>query len=223
MYYSLEVQRGTKETGNSYPQLTPYIGGHYKDKLSSTNLSNDYPLENTSTKFELDNGAKLTDLLSCGHLNYFVLNQKTKLILEEFNLFNCTFIETSIKGQEISKHFILYPKFSKANIELIDFEKTIFAIVDPDTKKIIREFQIDSNCKDKIKEWQIVYQNLEVDYYEIEIKELYLSEVANEFDLIYLSPFFIDKAILISKKLALKILESKLSGVSISNVDCLKE
>lgn len=221
--FTIDCQIESKETGNVYPQLEIYKGASYKDPNSIVNLSDNNNLKQTSTVFELCKHARFTDLISWGSLKYPVISERLKALLLEYNLFDTQFIPTKIKDHESESWWILNPRYSNEALGLIDYNKTIFGELDPDIRKVVREFKFPLNAIDWREQWREEQKTFNQEYHELVINEIHFTESGNKYDLIQISPLLNISGTVISERLKERLESEKITGLSISEFEWKKQ
>lgn len=218
-YYTIGYQVATKETGSAYPQLEIYAGGNYKEPASILNLSLRNNLEQTNTVFELNKKAKLTDFISWGSLVYPVINQRFKSILQEYDLCDTQFIPVTIKDLEAENWWVLNPRYSNEALDLIDYDKTILGELDPDTRKVIREFKFPADALDWMDQWREELKKFSQEYHELVIREIHFNESGKNYDLIHIAPLLNQSGTIISERLKNRLETENLTGLWISEFE----
>ncbi len=214
-YYTIDNQVETEQTGKVYPQLEILRGGNHNDPQSIMTLSRKQNLKQTNTVFSLCKKANLTDFISWGSLQYPVISEKLKDFLLKFELFETEFIPVEIEHYQSKRWYVMNPRHSNSALSLIDFEKSIFGELDPDSRKIVRKFKFPHDVKDVIQQWRDERKNFHEDFHELVICELYFSENGIEHDFIPIFPLLDVPGVVISERLK-KGLESELfTGIEI--------
>ena len=132
-YYNVSNSTG-KETGRSYPQAL-CLTQPYAHLMSAW----EFPGFNPKLIFELEKGAKLTDVLSQASIsaNGFLVNDKVKAVLSKFKLMTHKYYDASIylpKSGETLNYYWLHlcqPELSHQ----LDYTKSVFY----ETKYAFRE------------------------------------------------------------------------------------
>ncbi len=217
-YFTIDIQVETEQTGKVYPQLEILSGGNHNDPQSVMVLSK-YNITETSTVFKLDKGAKLTDFISWGSLHYYVISQRMKDILLEFNLVDTEFIPVKIHLHENDSWYVLNPRHSNQSLASIDFNRSVFGELDPDTRKVVRTFKFPNGTKDIIQQWRDEQKVFHEDYHELVVCEMYLIETENHIDFVPISPILNKSGIVISEELKNKLEEVGITGLDISEFE----
>lgn len=218
-FFTIDCQVESKETGRAYPQLEIHEGGYYKDPESLVNLSDSNNLTQTNTVFELHKRAKITDLISWGSLQYPVISQRLKTILLEYNLFDTQFIPVKIKDLENESWWVLNPRYSNEALSLIDYSKTIFGELDPDTRKVIRVFKFPLDAMDWKEQRSKEQKKFDQEYHELVFNEIHFTESGNMYDLIHISPLLNISGTVISERLKERLESEKITGLSITEFE----
>ncbi|MEM7163393.1 MAG: hypothetical protein AAF487_13235 [Bacteroidota bacterium] len=133
-YYILSHSSDAKIVGD-YPQTEgteiPDSNGDFREG-SRANLSNyEFPSNEPSLNLTLTNKAKLTDFVSPSDISArgVFVNEKTKNILQKFNILNHKFYSGSVKHQG-SSHPFYWLHISNDSLSGVDFNNSLFAEYD---------------------------------------------------------------------------------------------
>ncbi len=214
-FFTIDCQVETNETGKVYPQLEICSKGYYKDINAIVNLSDRNNLQHTNSVFELRKHAKLTDLISWGSLKYPVISERLKNLLSEYTLFDTQFIPVKIKDHETENWWVLNPRYSNEALGLIDYNKTIFGELDPDYRKVVREFQFPADSRDWSGQWLLEQKSFDQEYHELVFSEIHFTQTGNNYDLIHISPLLGISGTVISERLKERLENEKITGISI--------
>jgi methionine synthase II (cobalamin-independent) len=206
-YYLLSNSAKKNEVG-TYPQTTGLVDGYEEfAENSMVNLNSDeFPNFIPDLRFELDEDAILTDIISPSNLDYakgLMMNEKAKKIFERFNLIPHKFYEASIKVNN-SKFTYYWMHTIPPALDIIDFANSSFLEVLPTQEKIQRIFQ---NYDEYEKYGDIDLPN------DLEVERLILIQSfhSKKIDLFCLPGLF--TSFLVSQKLYDKIKETQLTGL----------
>ena len=138
-YYSVSNSTG-KETGRSYPQMH-CLTQPYAHLMSAW----EFPDFNPKLIFELEKGAKLTDVLSQASISAkgFLVNDKVKEVLSKFKLMTHRYYDASIylpKSGETLNYYWLHlcqPELSHQ----LDYTKSVFYETEGGQVKVVRSFR----------------------------------------------------------------------------------
>lgn len=206
-YYLLSNSAKKNEVG-TYPQTTGLVDGYEEfAENSMVNLNSDeFPNFVPDLRFELDEDAILTDIISPSNLDYakgLMMNERAKKIFESFNLNTHKFYEASIIAG--STQFTYYWMHTiPPTLDIVDFANSSFLEVLPTQEKIQRIFH---NYDEYEK-----YGNDDLPN-DLEVEKLTLIQSFNskKVDLFSLPGLF--TSFLISQKLYDKIKEMQLTGL----------
>lgn len=211
-YYILKNSNEKKDIGSQYPQIQEMGGTMHKDAPDSIHKvpSGRFPDFITNLNYLiLHPKAKLTDVLSVAHIsNGFIVNQKIKNIFDNFNLIEHKYFPAIIyhNGTLHNDYFWFCPIGNL--IDLIDFNRTEFYIVDSfGDKEPIK-------VKNK-KELQLVY-NSTSSLNKIRTDKYFFNNIGSLKDLFFIH--FADTRIFISESLLKQLDELKIKGISTQSV-----
>jgi hypothetical protein len=133
-YYIISNSTDESIIGKKYPQTKGIPQGYtfkwYDSENSMTRLTNkEYPNFKPDLKFELEEKAILTDVVSVGNISCrgFLLNDKLKPLFETFNIIDYKFYDSELKYQnDWINYFWFHPV--KNNLNGVDFYKSKFII-----------------------------------------------------------------------------------------------
>jgi hypothetical protein len=211
-YYILSNATDEKEIGGTYPQCKGVPDGYsfdwYDKPNSMTKLTNKFfPKQNPDLVFELDEKAILTDIVSPSNISAkgFLLNEKTKNLLSDFNIIEHEFYRATIFAKGYAhKYFWLH--LVKDNFDGVNFSKSNFIEVDVFRDKI-KDVNVNS-LSDYNKHWEVSRKDINF----ITTQKLVL-EKQFEFDLFFFP--LIHNHIIASQSLINCFIENKITGVKI--------
>jgi hypothetical protein len=202
MFYSVD-NRTDKEVGSVFPQVS-CLSQSYAHLLRS----NEYPPANIKLVFELENRAKLTDILSQAAISAdgLLINEKVKTVFENFNLMNHIFFPVSIKTKDgVLNYYWLH--LNESFISAIDYKNSTFCWT---------EYELEQDSVDIISfEDYIVKKKKNGIYWGVngETIKLLPNKFKDEIDLFNLGPF--DFTIYISDRLKEALEKANISGIEI--------
>lgn len=189
-YYTIITSSTPKIIGRKFPQLTPKSGVRYDNPLSIQKLSDDYPMTQTNSVYEIEKSAKITDIMSFDYgSGYFLINQKTKEVFSQFNIQDTYFIPMEVIEPSHSTWYVVYFPYSEKSTDLINYDETNFFITDSAQEENHGEFKIGNAAIDKRQVWREYAKKTEKNQL-IGIKELVIKKKYQHVDVLYLSPFY---------------------------------
>lgn len=130
-YYNITTSSERKQIG-VYPQCKGMPDGFnykwFEEPNSMTNLTNDeFPNVAPNLIFELEERAKLTDVISPSNLSAkgILMNEKVKKIIDQFEIAEHNYYPATITHKGITYNYY-WLHFVKKDLSGVDFEKSIF-------------------------------------------------------------------------------------------------
>jgi len=210
-YYSLSRSTVKNEIGK-YPQCIgvpdEYTFEWYNEPNSMTKLTNmKFPKEAPDLIFQLDNEAKLTDVISYTNIHAIglLLNEKLKDILEDFIIPEHKFYPATLFTQR-QEHQYHWLHIVKNDFNGIDFEKSIFIETDLMNKKIK---DLDINSFD---DYNKCWDNRESKFHFITTEKLILQSNLQYLDLLLFPK--IHSKLIGSERLIKKLKQENITGMS---------
>lgn len=151
-YYLISISTDLKEIGRYFQTKglpTGYTSKWYDEPNSMTNLVyNSLPDFIPDLKWELEDKAKLTDIVSAGNITAdgFLMNEKAKNIFQRFNIIEHRFHDAIliVKGQVLRYYFL---QIVNKDFEIIDFKHSSFCVANIIGEKA---FDIDISSSDDL-------------------------------------------------------------------------
>jgi hypothetical protein len=209
-YYILSNATDEKEIGSTYPQCKGVPDGYsfdwYDKPNSMTKLTNKFfPKQNPDLVFELDEKAILTDIVSPSNISAkgFLLNEKTKNLLSDFNIIEHEFYRATIFAKGYAhKYFWLH--LVKDNFDGVDFEQSDFIEANLMNRKI-KSLNINS-----LENYNTCRLNKEKKFNGIIAEKLVLKK-HYKLDLFFFP--FIHDYLIVSQLLLNSLMKNKITGV----------
>lgn len=209
-YFFLKNSAKKEEIGNVYPQCEGMAEGYthkrFEQPNSMTKLTNDsFPGQDPDLLFDLNKKGILTDVVSPSNLSAkgLLVNQRTKHILDEFDLMPHKYYPATIREKGISYDYF-WLHLVKKDLSGIDFQESEFEITNlvymPISDIEISDFE---DYMEKAKSLSMKH---------IRAKKIVLDKTIKT-DLIYFR--YISSDILISENLAIELAKSNITGIEI--------
>ena len=136
-FYLFKEACSTKEIGPNYPQIQKWKPGYKEDKPdsyysyyeASSKGSNFPPFVPDLDGLVMCNSAKPTDIISSILSIGYIINEKTKIIIEQFKFPSYKLYPTKIihKNLELKNYYLLHiASDNKDYLDFIDYDRSIF-------------------------------------------------------------------------------------------------
>ena len=214
MKYKIKHSTNTKEVGYISGGQTELFDPYNADEL----LEKDKVTGGISVR--MNKRAKLTDVLSCFKLgidNNFIISKQIRAILEDFKIQPHLFVDCNVEkpNGDILKYGVLHFQGNQF-FEMVDFKKSIFRITYTISFPLkgnepIIEINNYSDFMQKEKELNSQDLIIRLDKYVIS------EEYKDKYDVYTFFPF--DSGVFISKELRDALLDNKLTGIEIIEMD----
>lgn len=224
-YLILSNSADKKEIGTKYPQCMGmpsdlgFTFEWFKQPNSMTKLRNDeFPNFAPDLVFELEKKAKLTDFISPSNIsaNGFLINQKVKDLLSQFNLMEHRYYPATliVKGNKLNYYWLHFINCEEKYLGNIDYKNSTFEV----TNLIYTKLQdIEIKSRDDFREKQM---NLPMKH--IRVSKLRLTEelAAENLDLFYIA--YIHSYYWCSGKLCKAFQDNGITGIELKNQNIFK-